>query len=94
MTPFNQASNLGRNVFTTPGINNWDAVASKSTSITERVKLDLRFEFYNLFNRVQFDRPGNSIASPGTCGVSSSQGGRPDGTAGARQIQAALKLNF
>jgi hypothetical protein len=93
-TPINQASNLGRNVFTAPGINNWDMALIKTTSITERLKFDLRFESYNLYNRVQFGRPGNSIAAPGTFGVSSSQVGRPDGTSGARQIQFAAKFHF
>ena len=66
----------------------------KNQDITERVKLQLRFEFYNLFNRVQFGQPDNAIADIGTFGTSSSQLGQPDGTTGARQIQFGLKLLF
>ena len=38
-------------------------------SLTERVRMQLRVEFYNLFNRPQFAQPGNLIQDPGTFGV-------------------------
>jgi hypothetical protein len=93
-TPFGVVSNVHRNQFFGRGINNWDAVVSKDTTITERLKFQLRFEVFNLFNRVQFGQPGNTLATPGLFGVSSSQVGRPDGTTGARQIQFGAKLLF
>ena len=71
-----------------------DFQISKLTTITERVKLEFRTEIYNLFNRVQFENPGNTFTNLGTFGQSTSQVGRPDGTSGARQIQLALKLHF
>ncbi len=92
--PFGRKGNVGRNIFTAPGINNFDMVLQKTTTLTDRLKLDLRSEFYNVFNRVQFFLPGTSIASPGTFGVSFLQVGRSDGTSGARQVQFALKLKF
>jgi len=91
---YDTASNLARNHFYGPGINNWNAVLMKEQGFSDRVKLQLRFEFYNLFNRVQFGQPDNAIADTGTFGTSSSQVGQPDGTTGARQIQFALKLLF
>ncbi len=91
---YDTASNLGRNRFYGPGINNWNVALMKDQSVTERVKLQLRFEFYNLFNRVQFSQPDNAMSDTGTFGTSSSQVGQPDGTTGARQIQFALKLIF
>ncbi len=91
---YDTASNLSRNKFYGPGINNWNMSLLKDQSITERVKLQLRFEFYNLFNRVQFGQPDNLIADTGTFGLSSSQVGQPDATTGARQIQFAMKLLF
>jgi len=66
----------------------------KTTSITERLKLDLRSEFYNIFNRTEFTQPGNNIANPGTFGQSPPSWVERMGTSGARQIQFALKLNF
>jgi len=92
--PFNAAGNVGRNAFTGPGVNNWDVVLAKTTSVTERIKFELRFEFYNIFNRAQLGTPGNSIASPGTFGMSTFQVGRPDGTAGSRQVQFGAKVHF
>jgi len=94
LSPYDQASNLSRNRFFGPGVNNWNVALLKDQAITERVKLQLRFEFYNLFNRVQFGQPDNAIGDTGTFGLSSSQLGQPDGTTGARQIQFALKLLF
>ncbi len=94
LVPYDQASNLSRNKFFGPGVNNWNTALMKNQSITERVKLQLRFEFYNLFNRVQFGQPDNLIADTGTFGMSSGQVGQPDGTTGARQIQFAMKLLF
>ena len=92
---FGSAGNLGRNVFRGPGINNTDFVTTKRISISERTRLDLRFEFYNLFNRVQFNQPGNIFTPDGAgFGQSTSELVRPDFTTGARQIQLALKLTF
>jgi len=91
---FGSAGNIGRNVFRGPGINSTDFVITKRISVSERTRLDLRFEFYNLFNRVQFNQPDNMIADGPGFGQSTSEYVRPDFTTGARQIQLALKLTF
>jgi hypothetical protein len=69
-------------------------VMSKDISIVERVKLQFRTEVYNVFNRTQFDQPGNLIQSPGTFGFSTATLSRADGTTSARQLQFGLKLMF
>jgi hypothetical protein len=94
IAPFGRAGNLGKNRFRGPGENNFNAVISKRTSLSERVKLETRFEFYNVWNRVHFDQPGNLFQDPGTFGVSTSQIGRSDGTSGARQLQFAMRITF
>jgi hypothetical protein len=43
-----------------PGIANTDFSVYKNFKVTERVGLQFRMEFYNLFNKVQF-RPGDSL---------------------------------
>jgi hypothetical protein len=91
--PFGSAGNLGRNHFRGPGINS-DAVLNKQVGIHERVKLDMRFEFYNLFNRVQFSQPDNLLADGTLFGHSTAGTFRPDFTTGARQIQLGMKLSF
>ncbi len=93
LAPFGRDGNLSRNHFYGPGLNNWDVVFSKQTPITERLKLQFRSEFYNIFNHVAFGQPNRAFGSS-NFGKSTSQIGRPDGTSGARQIQFALKLNF
>jgi Carboxypeptidase regulatory-like domain len=91
---FGSGGNLGRNHFRGPGINNSDAVLNKQVGIHERVKLDMRVEFYNLFNRVQLAQPDNLLADTTVFGHSTSETFRPDFTTGARQIQLGMKLSF
>jgi len=91
---FGSGGNLARNRFRGPGIRNSDAVLTKQVGIHERVKLDMRFEFYNLFNRVQFNQPDNLLSDTTLFGHSTSEYLRPDGTTGSRQIQLGMKLSF
>lgn len=91
--PFDIPSNVGRNHFYGPGINNWDLNLAKTTSITERIRFQLRFEFYNMFNRPQFAKPDN-VVGDSNFGYSTAQVGQNDGTTGARQVQIGGKLEF
>jgi Carboxypeptidase regulatory-like domain len=91
--PWGVPANIDRNNWYGPGVNNWDMSLSKMTALTERVKLQLRFEVYNVFNRVQFAKPNNNTSSS-NFGYSLSQVGQNDGTTGARQIQLGGKLTF
>jgi hypothetical protein len=50
--------NAPRNPIRGPGINNFDFALYKDTAITERTKIQLRFEAYNIFNHTQFDPDG------------------------------------
>src|SRR5208282_408100 len=43
------------------GINNWDFAVFKQTSITERVSVEFRTEFFDLFNHPQFGFPGTGF---------------------------------
>ena len=92
--PYGQAGSVGRDHFFGPGYNNWDMVMSKDTSITERVTLQFRTEVFNLFNRTQFDQPGNLYQNPGAFGFSTETISRADTTTSARQMQFGLKLLF
>jgi hypothetical protein len=92
--PFGRGGNYGRNSLVGPGTLNTDLVLSKEQSLTERVHAQLRFEFYNIFNRVQFTQPDNNLINTGTFGFSTTTATRPDGTSSNRQIQLALKLIF
>lgn len=59
----------------------------KSFQMTERFKLDFRWEMFNIFNRVVFNAPDSSITSS-TFGRITSQFNTP------RQMQFGLKLYF
>jgi len=84
----------GRNQFYGPHYTNTDVSLIKNMSITERFKLQIRSEFFNLFNTPQFTQPGGLLANPSGFGLSTSVITRSDGTTSARQIQLGLKLNF
>ena len=68
------------------GINKWDISLVKLVPITERIKLNLRAEFYNAFNTTQF-------ASPNTT-VTSTSFGRVTSASYSRVIQLAGRINF
>ena len=69
------------------GINNFDFALFKRTKLTERIGLEFRSEFFNLFNRVQFGFPGQALGNP-QFGIVSSQLNNP------RLAQFALRLIF
>lgn len=93
-------TNVGRNQFYGPGAVNFNAAFAKTTSITERVKLELRFEGYNIFNHPRFTNPGADAASLGNLldsglfGIITSTVSQPDATTSARQMQVAAKVTF
>ena len=68
-------------------VNSRDFSFTKDTRITERVSLAYRAEVFNLFNRMEFNRPGNQVGSS-LFGVVSGQLNNP------RLIQMALRLTF
>ncbi|MBV9743725.1 MAG: Plug domain-containing protein [Acidobacteriia bacterium] len=74
----------------TAGIANYDFSLLKKTPITERFNLEFRGEIYNLFNRVQFGPPNNSVttAANATTGQITTQVNQP------RLVQLAMRLIF
>lgn len=54
--------NANRRFFHGPGLNNWDLSLYKRTKLRERMSLDIRAEFFNLFNHAQFNNPGGDFA--------------------------------
>jgi len=91
---WNQPGNVGKNHFTGPGYQNFDMVLAKTARLTERMKMELRWEVYNVFNRTQFAQPGNLFQDPQTFGFSTSTLTRADSTTSARQMQLGLKFSF
>jgi hypothetical protein len=69
------------------GIANYDFSLFKNTHVTERFNLQFRAEFFNLFNRVQFGPPGNTLGTA-QFGVVSTQ------INNQRLVQLGLRLTF
>jgi len=90
---FGTQGDAGRNSFWGPSYYETDLALMKNVHITERFRLQLRGEAFNLFNRPQFQPPGNVVGS-GTIGRSTLTVVRSDFTTSNRQIQLALKLFF
>ncbi len=86
IAPAGTFGNAGRNILTGPGYNNTDVAVVKRIGFGEVRNLELRAEFFNLFNRPNFDLP-NAVAD-------SAQFGRIFSAGPARQIQFGIKFAF
>ena len=84
--------NLGRGALRGPGLANVDLSVIKNTSLTERVGLQFRAEFFNALNHTNLGPP-NSIVFAGTA-VSPSAGLISTTATTSRQIQLGLKLIY
>jgi hypothetical protein len=82
----NFVGNAGKVVFRGPGTNQWDVALFKNIIFKERVSVQLRGEFYNLFNHPSFNAVDNTETSGGF--------GQLTGDLGPRQIQLAGRISF
>jgi hypothetical protein len=78
--------NEQRNRFTGPGLVQWDTSLMKNFSFTERLKLQLRFEFFNVLNHPNL----NGIVSD----LSSASFGKSTSTLVPRYLQIGAKIQF
>lgn len=85
--------NAGRGIVYGPGLFNADLSAIKNTSITERLKFQLRGEIFNVFNHPNFGQPGSTLGSSGF-GVVYNTLGRTIGFGTSRQIQLSARFTF
>ena len=100
--------NTGRNFLRGPGFTNFDLSIFKTFKFTERLSLQYRAEFFNLFNHTQWfgfgDGPfgpspfatGISLPNPGQIVTPATQGtsGTITSARDPRNIQMALKFSF
>jgi hypothetical protein len=87
--PSSTFGNLGRTFTTvrTAGIANYDFSLFKAIAVSERLNIQFRTEFFNIFNRVQFGPP-NEVQGNTQFGIVSTQLNLP------RLVQFALRLNY
>jgi hypothetical protein len=79
--------NARRRFFHGPGLNHWNMAFHKDTPLSERVNLQFRADFFNIFNHAEFATPSGILAGP--FGQVTSTGGLLPRTG-----QLSLKLNF
>ena len=92
--------NMGRNTLRGPSFFNMDLSLSKETMIREQIKLQFRWEVFNITNHENFGNPGNNFFSAS----GTNPAGTPNASAGLitssnlgsspRQMQFGLKLTF
>ncbi len=83
---------LGRGTFRAPGFRDFDLALIKDTAFGRRGNgelaiLQIRAEFFNIFNEVNFGLPSNIVRGSGFGVISKTTGP-------SRQIQFSLKLNY
>ncbi|HEY6945682.1 MAG TPA: carboxypeptidase-like regulatory domain-containing protein [Candidatus Acidoferrum sp.] len=72
----------------------FDARVGKSTSITERAKVEFSFDFFNAFNHVNFVDPSFDLTNPAQFGVINTQYIPANRLSGSRWIEFGLRLSF
>ena len=95
---------LGRNTLRTPGLNNFNLNLQKNIRLRESMRLELRAEFFNLFNHPQFTQGSISPFSPAGGTINSNAATAPAGRflnpdtvgndGGGRVVRYQLRLKF
>jgi hypothetical protein len=93
LSPLGTYGNLGRNTVIGPGVNNVDFTLLKATALTERTKLEFRWELFNILNHAQFAVPNLTVFTSAR-GYNGSAGTITSTARDNRQMQLGLKLIF
>ena len=101
--PTGRVGTSGRNQYYGPGLQNYNFAAGKTFKFGERVSLQFRTEFFNLFNHTNFANPQNNQSNANFGRITQTVGsaiatavGTTAGVVGGgpRVIQGALRLQF
>ncbi|MGH9435015.1 MAG: carboxypeptidase regulatory-like domain-containing protein [Terriglobia bacterium] len=84
--------NVGRDALIGPGMKTVDFSLMKDTRISEKLSLQFRAEFFNLFNTANFNTPNPIVFTSAGAAASSTAGVITSTSTTSRQIQFALKL--
>jgi hypothetical protein len=90
----NFVGNAGKVVFRGPGTNNWDMTLLKNIVFRERATLQIRGEFFNVFNHPSFNNVDNNAVYTTSGEQTNSSFGRVNNDNGPRVIQLAGKISF
>jgi len=85
--PANTYGDVARGVLYSPGVVQFDMSFTKNFKVTEQVRVEFRFDAFNMFNTPILGFPNASIGSPTVGKITSTNGDN-------RDLQFALKVNF
>jgi hypothetical protein len=86
--------NVGRDSLTGPGLATLDAALHKTAALTEKTRLELRAEVFNIFNRANFGTP-NAVVFTSSAPTPAPTAGVITSTAtSSRQVQLGVKLKW
>ena len=86
---------LGRNTFRGPDFINFDLSLFKNIQFGEKLKLQIRGEFFNAFNHPSFSNPGATLVTTSSGTISAASFGNITSTSNnPRQIQLGCRLTF
>ncbi len=86
--------NAGRNILQGPGLVETDLSLTKKFSFSERLGLQFRSEFFNVFNHTNFNTPNPVVFASATGGPSPTAAVITATSTTSRQIQFGLKLRW
>ena len=92
LPPTGTYGNVGRDVLYGPGLATTDLSLAKNTSISEKLRLQFRAEFFNVFNRANFGSPNAVVFGSASANPSPTAGVITSTSTTSRQIQFGLKL--
>jgi hypothetical protein len=87
--------NLGKNVVRAPGLFQVDTALSKKVRFTERMGLELGFQFFNIFNHPQLAAPNANVSSSSNFGrITAPINTSPIGAGTPRRVQVFMRFSF
>jgi hypothetical protein len=87
--------NAGRNLGRGPSLYQIDLSLARRIAINERMRLEVRAEAFNLFNRAQLGDPTADVTVPAQFGIiQSTINTTPIGSGTPRQLQFMMRLSF
>jgi hypothetical protein len=92
-TAVSRFGSLGRNAVAGPRFINTDFSIVKNTDVGDKMRVQFRAEFFDVFNHANFGQPGNLVGSPSFGRITSTRFATGE-SGSSRQIQFALKLMF
>ena len=84
--------NAGRNILEGSSLKQFDLALAKHWSLSERVNLQFRSDFFNLLNHTNLNTPNPVVYAAATGGPSPTAGVIPSTSTTSRQVQLGLKL--